>query len=203
MCDHVAPAQRPPVSLDELCGIQLGVDHDGVHRGVTQEGLDHIGRRVVVEVLGSERPAAVVGPEPKGAAIGLAGAGGFGQITDVGADCLDPDGGGVLHGLQEIGGSRARAVLVGVPVVTRRDGGSAVEALDAFEDLGEHPAQPVANGDHPGPVALRWLDVHEVVAPPVCLPALSGISRSRSTTTDVIRAAVRRRACSKPTPTRS
>ena len=61
---------------------------------------------MVVEVLGSERPAAVVGPEPKGAAIGLAGAGGFGQIADVGADRLDPDGGGVLHGLQEIGGSR-------------------------------------------------------------------------------------------------
>src|SRR5438552_11045827 len=48
----IGTADGLAVLLNELTGVELGVDHHGVRRGVTKQGLNDVHRRVVVEMFG-------------------------------------------------------------------------------------------------------------------------------------------------------
>ena len=56
--------------------VKLDVDHHGIERGVTEQRLDDVDGRVVVEVLGGEHPPAVMRAQHQLGAVGPAGAGG-------------------------------------------------------------------------------------------------------------------------------
>jgi hypothetical protein len=66
----VGGAHGLAVLLDEPVGVELGVDHDRVGRGVAEQRLDDVHRRVVVEVLGGEQPPAVVRAQRQRRAVG-------------------------------------------------------------------------------------------------------------------------------------
>jgi hypothetical protein len=48
------------ILFDQLAGVKLGVDHDGVERGVSEQGLNDVNGRVVVQVFGGEDAPTVV-----------------------------------------------------------------------------------------------------------------------------------------------
>jgi hypothetical protein len=48
------------ILLDELTGIKLGVDHHGVGRGVTEQRLNDVHGRVVVQMFGCKKAPAIV-----------------------------------------------------------------------------------------------------------------------------------------------
>ena len=48
------------ILLDELTGVELGVDHHGVRRGVTEQRLNDVHRRVVVQMFGCKDAPAIV-----------------------------------------------------------------------------------------------------------------------------------------------
>lgn len=98
----------------------------GVDGSVPEQRLDHVGRGVVVEVLGREHATAVVGSQAQQAAVGFAGARRFRQARQPVSDRGSADGRGVAHGLQQIGRPRSALVLVVVSVVTGGDRGRAV-----------------------------------------------------------------------------
>jgi len=50
--DVIETAHRLAILLDELTGVELGVDHHGVGRDVTKQRLDDVHRCVVVQMFG-------------------------------------------------------------------------------------------------------------------------------------------------------
>ena len=48
------------ILLDELTGVELGVDHHGVRRGVTEQRLNDVHGRVVVQMFGCKDAPAIV-----------------------------------------------------------------------------------------------------------------------------------------------
>ena len=56
----VEPTHGLAILFDQLAGIKLGVDHDGVERGVSEQGLDDVNGRVVVQVFGGEDTPTIV-----------------------------------------------------------------------------------------------------------------------------------------------
>ena len=48
------------ILLDELTGIELCVDHHGVRRGVTEQRLNDVHRRAVVQMFGCKDAPAIV-----------------------------------------------------------------------------------------------------------------------------------------------
>jgi hypothetical protein len=47
-------------------GYKLGIDHDGVDRSMSEEGLNHVDRSVVVQVFGGEDTPAIIGSRSRG-----------------------------------------------------------------------------------------------------------------------------------------
>lgn len=68
----VAAPDRLAVSLDQLVRVELGVDHDRVNRGVAEQRLDDVDRRVVVEMLGCEQASTVMRTHDQPRAVALA-----------------------------------------------------------------------------------------------------------------------------------
>ena len=58
------------VLFDQLAGIELGVNHHGVERSVSEQRLDDMDGRVVVQVFGGEDAPAVVRQQDQRGAIG-------------------------------------------------------------------------------------------------------------------------------------
>ena len=56
----VKSADRLAILLDKLAWIQLGVDHDGVERSMSEECLDHVDWSVVVQVFGGKDTPAIM-----------------------------------------------------------------------------------------------------------------------------------------------
>jgi hypothetical protein len=48
------------ILLDELTGVEFGIDHHGVGRGVTEQRLNYANRRVVVQMFGCKNTPAIV-----------------------------------------------------------------------------------------------------------------------------------------------
>src|SRR5271165_4010883 len=48
------------IPLDELTGVELGIDHHGVRRGVTEQRLNDVHGRVVVQMFGCKDAPAIV-----------------------------------------------------------------------------------------------------------------------------------------------
>jgi hypothetical protein len=68
---NVQATDRLPVFLDQRGGIELGVDPDRVEGRMSEERLDDVHGHVVVQMLGREGAAAVVGQEHERAAMNL------------------------------------------------------------------------------------------------------------------------------------
>ena len=60
MKSNIKTAHRLSILLDHGLRIELGVDHHRVDRSVAEKRLDHMNRRIVVEMLGSKYAAAIV-----------------------------------------------------------------------------------------------------------------------------------------------
>jgi hypothetical protein len=67
---QVGGAAGLAVLVDQRGRVELGVDHHGVRRGVPEQRLDDVDRRVVVQVLRGEHPSAVVRAQYKLTAVG-------------------------------------------------------------------------------------------------------------------------------------
>ena len=57
------------ILLDELTGVELGIDHHGVRRGVTEQRLNDVHRRVVVQMFGCKDAPAIVWQQHKRRAV--------------------------------------------------------------------------------------------------------------------------------------
>lgn len=68
----VKPAHGLAVLFDQLAGIELGVDHDGIERGMSEQGLYDVDGRVVVQVFGGEDSPAIVRQQDQRRSIGAA-----------------------------------------------------------------------------------------------------------------------------------
>jgi N-terminal domain of anti-restriction factor ArdC len=143
----VQAAHRRPVVLDQLGRVQLGVDHHRVDGGVPEQGLDDVHRGVGVEVLGGEHPAAVVWAQLQWCAVGVLGAGVQGQAPQPAADGVGVDCGGVPHGLEQVRGAGQWSFLVLVAAVAGWDVIGGVEVAHVGDDLGDDPAELVADWD--------------------------------------------------------
>ena len=84
------------VFLDHFSRIQLRVHHDGIYRGVSEKGLDHVYWSVVVQMFGSEDATAVVRDDDKRRTIRSPQAAFDRQRLYAATDCLDPKGLGCL-----------------------------------------------------------------------------------------------------------
>jgi hypothetical protein len=62
----VKAADSLAILLNKLTGVQLGVDHDGVDRSMSEEGLDHVDWSVVVQVFGGEDTPAIMWQQDQG-----------------------------------------------------------------------------------------------------------------------------------------
>src|SRR6266403_1155404 len=67
---QVATGGKGSPLFGELAGIELGVDHHGVERSVSEQGLDDVDGGVVVQVFGGEDAPAVVRQQDQRRAIG-------------------------------------------------------------------------------------------------------------------------------------
>src|SRR5262249_53709195 len=68
---NIQAAHCLSILLDHGLRIELGVNHDCVDRGMAEKRLNHMNRRVVVEMLGSKYAAAIVRMQAERRAIGL------------------------------------------------------------------------------------------------------------------------------------
>ncbi len=164
---EVHAAHGLAVFLDHPGRIELGIDHDGVEAGVAEKGLDHLDRRVVVQVLGGEHPPAVMRAQHQWASVGVAGASGRGQLAQPVANGVGAHGARMPGALKQVGSPGKGPQLVIVPPVTSRDLICAIEGPDVADDLGDDPAETVADRDGAGPAELGRLDVEQVVDLPV------------------------------------
>ena len=78
----VKAADSLAVLLNQLAWIQLGIDHDGVDRSMSEEGLDHVDWSVVVQMFGCKDAPAIMWQQDKRRTIGLACASGNGDGPD-------------------------------------------------------------------------------------------------------------------------
>ena len=159
----VARAHGLAVLVHERGGVELGVDHHGVRAGVPEQRLDHVDRRVVVQMLGRERAPAIVRAQHELAAVGPARSRLSGETGEAGADLAVGDHARVSGALEQVGRARAGAFLVRVPAVAGGHVRGGVEGLDVADDLGDDTAEAVADRQHPRAVELRRLDVQQVV----------------------------------------
>jgi hypothetical protein len=124
---------------------------------VSKQRGDDMDRRVVVEVLGGEGTAAIVGLQHQRRPVGPAGLGGGRQLPQPTPDGADPDDARVSGSLQQVRRTRQRRLLVDVAPVARRHRGGAVEGPHVADDLGDDAAEMVTDRDDPGPSNLDGL----------------------------------------------
>lgn len=92
----VQTTNRLPVLLDPRGGIELGVDHDRVEGRMSEERLDDMHEHVVIQMLGRQDAAAVVGQEHERAGVGSARASRDRDGAQAGTDRLDAERTGML-----------------------------------------------------------------------------------------------------------
>jgi N-terminal domain of anti-restriction factor ArdC len=92
---------------DELVGVELGVDHHRVDRGVPEQRLDHMDRGVGVEVLRCEHAPAVVRGQDQLGAVCVLGASLLRDPAEPAADGVGVDRAGMADALQQVGRSGA------------------------------------------------------------------------------------------------
>src|SRR5439155_1785535 len=126
------------VLLDELPGVELGVDHHGVGRGVTKQGLNDVHRRVVVQMFGRKDPPAIVRQQYERRTVRTAGLRIDRDRADAAANSLNASGAGMANTLDQIWRWRARTLLQQVPMITNRNRLAVVEAFYVSDDLGQH-----------------------------------------------------------------
>jgi len=124
------------ILLDELTGVELGVDHHGVGRGVTEQRLNNVHGRVVVQMFGCEDAPAIVGQQHESRAIRAAGFRSDRDLADAGANGLNASSAGMANALDQIRCWRARTLLQQVPMIANRDRLAVVEAFYVSDDLG-------------------------------------------------------------------
>src|SRR6266436_5228871 len=177
------------ILFDQLAGVKLGINHDGVERGVSEQGLDDVDGRVIVQVFGGEDSPAIVWQQDQRGAIGATRTCADRDRLDACADRLKSWCAGVPNGLDQIRCRWSWYLLREVPVVTDGHMTGAMKALHMANNL----------GDEAGKLAMRAVaSFHRRMAK----ERIAGISRSRSSTVAVMRARVRSRALSKPRPSR-
>src|ERR1700730_12568577 len=118
------------ILFDELAGIELGVDHHGVERSVSEQGLDHVDGGVVVQVFGGEDAPAVVRQQDQRRAIGTTRSCTDRDRLDACADRLESWCAGMPDGLDEIGCGWPWHLLRQVPVVADGHMTGAMKSLD-------------------------------------------------------------------------
>ena len=134
---------------------------------MTEQRGDDVDWGVVVEVFGGEHPPAVVRQQPQRGAVRVPGAGCQGQVLQSSPDRLDRHRARVPGPLQQVRCCRQWCLGDVVTPVAGRDRTGPVEALDVADDLGDHPAEAIADRDNPRPIVFRWFDVQQVVDLPV------------------------------------
>ena len=84
----VKAADSLAVLLNKLAWIQLGVDHDGIDRSMSEEGLDYVDWSVVVQMFGCKDAPAIMWQQDERRTIGLACASSNGDRPDARANRL-------------------------------------------------------------------------------------------------------------------
>ena len=144
---------------------------------MSDERLDDVHGHVVVQMLGREDPAAVVGQEHERAVVRSARTRRDRDGAQAGTNRLDAERTGMLGTLQQIRGTWPRLTCVMVPMIAGRHGVRAIEALHVADDFSDHAAEAVADRDDARAIKLRWLDVEQVVDPTVRESAFEDIER--------------------------
>jgi hypothetical protein len=123
------------ILLDELTGVELGVDHHGVGRGVTEQRLNNVHGRVVVQMFGCEDAPAIAGQQHESRAIRAAGFRSDRDLADAGPNGLNASGAGMANALDQVRRWRARTLFQQVPMIANRDRLAVVEAFYVSDDL--------------------------------------------------------------------
>ena len=89
-------------------GIELGVDHHGVGRGVTEQRLNDVHGRVVVQMFGCKDAAAIVRQQHERRAVGPASSSVDRDLADAAANGLNASGAGMANTLDQVRRWRAR-----------------------------------------------------------------------------------------------
>ena len=134
------------ILLDELTGVELGVDHHGVGRGMAEQRLNVCGR-VVVQMFGRKDAPAIVRQQHKRRAVQAAGFRVNRDPADRAANGLNASSAGMTDALDQIWRWRARTFLLQVPMVANRNRLAVVKAFDVSNDLRQDSAKLVADGD--------------------------------------------------------
>jgi len=99
------------ILLDEVTRIELGVDHHSVRRGVTEQRLNNVHGRVVVQVFGGKNATAVVRQQRERRTVRAAGFRGDRDLADACANGLNASGAGMANALDQIRCWRAGTLL--------------------------------------------------------------------------------------------
>jgi hypothetical protein len=165
------------ILLDELTGVELGIDHHGVGRGVTEQRLNNVHGRVVVQMFGCKDAPAVVRQQHERRAVRAASSRVNRDLADAAANGLNASGAGMANALDQIRRWRARTLLQQVPMITNRDRLAVVEAFYVSDDLGQDTTEPVADGDDASAIELRRLDVQQVIDAAIGHLSLENVER--------------------------
>src|SRR5258708_34774576 len=85
------------------------------------------------------------------------------------------DATGMPSSLEQIGSTRKWELLMVIPLVAEGNGGAAIELFHLLDDLGDHSAQAISNGNDPCAIIFGRLDMQHVVDPSVRHPSLENI----------------------------
>ena len=173
----VESADRLPVLLDHLRGIELGVDHHGVEARMAEQGLNDVDRHVVVQVIGREDATTIVGQEDERPAVRSTCTGGGRDGTQSAANRLDAEWTRMFGALQQVRRARSGLPFVMVPMIAGRHGRRAIEPLHMADDLGDHATETVADRNHARAIKLRRFDMEHVVHAPIRELALQNVER--------------------------
>ena len=147
------------ILLNERSRIELGIDHHCVERCVTEEGLNNVHGRVVIQMFGGENAPAIVRQQHERRAVRALSSGADRKAANAIADGLNPRGAGMSDALEKIGCWRAGTLLVKIPVIADRNCRAVVEPLHMANDLGQDSTKPIANRNNASAIELRWLNV--------------------------------------------
>jgi len=98
---------------------------------VTEEGLNNVHGRVVIQMLGGENAPAIVRQQHERRAVGALSSGADRKAANAIADGLNPRGAGMADALEKIGRRRAGTLLVKIPVIADRNCRCSTAASDA------------------------------------------------------------------------
>jgi hypothetical protein len=89
------------ILLDELTGVELGVDHHGVRRGVTKQRLNDVHGSVVVQMVGCKDAPTIVRQQHERRTVRAAGFRGDRNLTDAAANGLNASSAGMANALDQ------------------------------------------------------------------------------------------------------